>query len=248
MLDAHCHIDLYPDPARVAADAEQAGVFTVFVTNVPSAFDAALPHVQRFKRMRLALGLHPLCADMHTEKEFRRFKALVDQTSFVGEVGLDFSRDGIATRDLQIASFRFALQCLEGSPKFVTIHSRQAEAAILEIVAQEYRQPVVFHWYTGTQKNLDLALESGHFFSVNPAMTWSKKGKETIARIPPERILTESDGPFIKIGSRTIVPADIQLVENTLAEVWKTEPLVVRKTVADNFKRLMIPMREHKED
>jgi TatD DNase family protein len=99
MLDAHCHIDLYPDPSRIAIDAESAGVLTVCVTNLPSAFEAAYPHIQRFKKVRLALGLHPLRADAHTEGELVRFKTLVGETSFIGEVGLDFSRDGVATRD-----------------------------------------------------------------------------------------------------------------------------------------------------
>jgi TatD DNase family protein len=247
MLDAHCHIDLYPDPSRIAIDAEDAGVFTVFVTNLPSAFEAAYPHIQRFKRVRLALGLHPLRADMHTEDELARFKRLVGETSFVGEVGLDFSPDGVATRDRQLASFRFALRSLKGEPKFVTIHSRQAEVSVLELLAQEYRHPVVFHWYTGTLKSLDLAIAQGHFFSINPAMTWSKKGKAIIARIPPDRTLTESDGPFIRIGARTIVPADIQLVEDALAEVWKTDSSAVRSAVANNFRRLMNPLRRPKE-
>ncbi|MGA3294681.1 MAG: Qat anti-phage system TatD family nuclease QatD [Candidatus Acidiferrales bacterium] len=247
MLDAHCHIDLYPDPSRIAVDAESAGVFTVCVTNLPSAFEAAYPHIQRFKKVRLALGLHPLRADAHTEEELARFTTLVGETSFIGEVGLDFSRDGVATRDRQLASFRFVLRSLKGEPKFVTIHSRQAEVSVLELLAEEYRQPVVFHWYTGTQKNLDLAIEQGHFFSINPAMTWSKKGKSIIARIPPDRTLTESDGPFIKVGARTIVPADIQLVEDALAEVWGTDPSAVRTGVADNFRRLMGPLRRPKE-
>jgi TatD DNase family protein len=247
MLDAHCHIDLYPDPSRIAFDAENAGVFTVFVTNLPSAFEAAHPHIQRFKRVRLALGLHPLQADMHTEKELTRFKELIGKTSFVGEVGLDFSRDGVATRDRQVASFRFVLRCMEGKSKFVTIHSRQAETCVLELLAEEYPHPVVFHWYTGTHKSLDLAVEQGHFFSINPAMTWSKKGKATIARIPRERTLTESDGPFIRVGARMIVPADSQLVENALAKIWGTDPSAVRRVVADNFKRLMVPLREQQK-
>jgi TatD DNase family protein len=238
MLDAHCHIDLYPDPSRIAADAETAGVFTVFVTNLPSAFETAYPHIQRFKRVRLALGLHPLRADMHTEAELTRFKMLVGETSFIGEVGLDFSRDGIATRDRQLASFRFVLRCLERMPKFVTIHSRRAETSVLELLVEEYPHPVVFHWYTGTHKSLSLAIERGHFFSVNPSMLRSEKGRSVIARIPQERTLTESDGPFIKVGSRTIVPADIQLVEDGLAQIWRTDSSTVRSAVAENFRRL----------
>jgi TatD DNase family protein len=247
MLDAHCHLDLYPDPTQTAADAERAGVFTVFVTNLPSAFDVAYPHTLRFKKVRAAVGLHPLSAIMHTEQELRRFKELVPKTSFIGEVGLDFSREGFATRETQLISFRFALKCLENVPKFVTIHSRQAESAVLDLLAEEYSHPVVFHWYSGTLKNLEMAVGCGHFFSINPAMTWSKKGRTIIGQIPRDRVLTESDGPFIEIESRQIVPADILSVECALAELWGSDSSVVRSSVMQNFQQLLKPLKKPKD-
>jgi TatD DNase family protein len=248
MLDAHCHLDLYPDPSETAADAERAGVFTVFVTNLPSAFDAAYPHTLRFKKVRAAVGLHPLSASMHTEQELRRFKELVPKTSFIGEVGLDFSREGFATRDRQLESFRFVLRCLEMKPKFVTIHSRRAEAAVLAMLVEEYSHPVVLHWYSGNLTNLSLAIERGHFFSINPSMLWSERCRAIIERIPQERTLTESDGPFITVGTKTIVPADIQLVEEGLAKIWRTNSAAVRSAVADNFRRLTKPLVQSSEN
>ena len=131
MLDTHCHIDLYPHPNRTALNAESAGVFVVCVTNLPSAFLAAQPHVRKFKRVRLALGLHPLSAELHSDNELRQFKKLVSETSFIGEVGLDFSREGRETKDRQLNSFQFVLRALNREPKFVTIHSRRAESAVL---------------------------------------------------------------------------------------------------------------------
>jgi TatD DNase family protein len=119
--------------------ADRAGVFTVLVTNLPSAFEAAYPNVRPFKNIRLALGLHPLNAPLHTDKERELFKVLVDKTSFIGEVGLDFSPVGYKTRDTQVTSFQYALKCLRRKPKFVTVHSRRAETAVLELASQEYR-------------------------------------------------------------------------------------------------------------
>jgi TatD DNase family protein len=242
MIDTHCHLDLYPNPTQTASEAQNAGVFSILVTNLPSAFDAAHPHVKQFKKIRLALGLHPLVATSHTDAELQRFKALVAQTSFIGEVGLDFSREGVATKTRQVESFRFVLKCLQG-PKFVTVHSRQAEAAVLDLVDEEYQRPIVFHWYTGTQKNLFAALRRGHFFSINPAMILSPKGRAIIERIPPDRALTESDGPFVKIGQRNAVPSDVALVEIALAKIWRTDQLSARRIVASNFERLIEPLR-----
>lgn len=247
MLDTHCHLDLYPDPSRTALDADRAGVFTVLVTNLPSSFDAVQPHVQQYKKLRLALGLHPLCADLHTKDELQLFKVRVVKTSFIGEIGLDFSREGFATKEKQLASFKFALECLERLPKFVTVHSRRAEQSLLDLVREHYGHAIVLHWYTGNHKVLDLALEQGHYFSINPAMTMSEKGLATIARIPQDRTLTESDGPFVSIGSRPAVPADVQLVERKLAEMWKVAAADVRSIIAANFHRLLTPLRLNRD-
>lgn len=243
MLDTHCHLDLYPDPTRTALNAESAGVFVVCVTNLPSAFLAARPHVRKFKRVRLALGLHPLSAELHTDNELSQFKKLVGETSFIGEVGLDFSREGRETKSRQLNSFQFVLRALNREPKFVTIHSRQAESAVLEVLQQEYPHPVVFHWYSGAMKCLEDAIQAGHFFSINPAMIRSAKGRDVISRVPRDRILTESDGPFVQMGSRAIEPADVRAVEETLGTIWRTDILAARTIVQQNFQQLIEPLR-----
>ena len=244
MLDTHCHLDLYPDPSRIASNAESAGVFVVSVTNLPSAFLAAQPHVQRFKSVRLALGLHPLIADLHSDEELSQFSKLVCQTSFIGEIGLDFSREGHQTKERQLISFRFALQALQNQPKFVTVHSRRAEAAVLEVLREEYPHPVVFHWYSGTLRHLENAIADGHFFSINPAMIRSEKGKNIIARIPHDRILTESDGPFINMHRRTIEPSDVLVVEEALGELWDADAFDARSIVRKNFQTLIGPLKQ----
>jgi TatD DNase family protein len=95
VIDTHCHLDLYRRPTDVADQANRAGVLTVAVTNLPSAFDRAQPHVRQFKNLRLALGLHPILAKQHSA-ERARFEELTESTSYIGEVGLDFSPEGPA--------------------------------------------------------------------------------------------------------------------------------------------------------
>ena len=65
MLDSHCHLDRYADSRSVATKATHDGVFVIAVTNLPSHFEIGIPHVAKFARVRLALGLHPLAADQH---------------------------------------------------------------------------------------------------------------------------------------------------------------------------------------
>jgi TatD DNase family protein len=242
MIDTHCHVDLYPQPTEIAAASNRAGVLTIVVTNLPSAFDRAYPFVQTMKNIRLAVGLHPLVADQH-ESERERFCKLIDRTSYVGEVGLDFSRAGYSTKELQIESFRFVLRTLKDKRKFVTLHSRQAESAALDILEEEKRTPVVFHWYTGPLSVLSRAVNQGHFFSINPAMVNSPKGRKIIEAIPEDRALSESDGPFVKIGSRSALPSDVSLVEQYLATVWRMKPSEASAKIRTNFFRLIDPIR-----
>jgi len=243
MIDTHCHIDLYPNPSQAAVEADQAGVLTIIVTNLPSAFDRAYPHVQRMKNIRLALGLHPLVATQH-RNERTRFMALADRTSYIGEVGLDFSPAGSPTKELQCESFRFVLQVLRGKPKFITVHSRQAEAAILELLDEEKHSPVVFHWYSGSLPVLTRAVAAGHFFSINPAMVQSAKGRRIIDALPPERVLSESDGPFVRVRENPAQPSDVSIVEEYLANLWQVKRSEASTKIRTNFLDLIRPIRD----
>lgn len=226
----------------MADRAEQAGVFTIAVTNLPSAFQRSRPHVAQYRRMRLALGLHPLLAEQHA-KERDLFKTLVSMTSFIGEVGLDFSAEGKATAAEQIKSFEFVLETLADQPKFVTVHSRRAEMRILELLRAAHRTPVVFHWYSGPLGTLSEALSDGHYFSVNPAMITSPSGRRILAELPRDRILTETDGPFVRIRGRIVEPADVALVEQALSKVWNASVAEVRASLDTNFRSLIAPLR-----
>lgn len=243
MIDAHCHIDLYPKPTEVADRANRANVLTVLVTNLPSAFEKAYPHIKQFPNIRLALGLHPLLALQH-QMERNSFQRLIDKTSYIGEIGLDFSPAGFQTKDIQIDSFRFVFDTINKKPKFITLHSRRAESAVLDLLEEmDYPFPVVFHWYSGSLSVLEKAVESGHYFSINTAMLESPNGQKIINRIPPERVLTESDGPFVKYKSRIIEPADVSIVERFLAEAWSSSPSQIRNKIRENFLKIISPIR-----
>lgn len=238
MLDAHCHIDRYKYPNKIAMDADKRGVFTIAMTNLPSHFLAGLSHVKDIKRIRLALGMHPLAASHHMQ-EMELFERYLSLTSFVGEVGLDFSREGKSTKELQIGSFRYIAKLVSGANKVISLHSRGAEAEVLEILAEFKITTSIFHWYTGTLSFLNEAVIQGHYFSINPAMIRSEKGQQIISRIPIERILTESDGPYVKKGKFSIRPWDVVEVETYLSQIWGVTLEKSREQVWYNFRKLL---------
>jgi TatD DNase family protein len=238
MLDSHCHIDRFKDPHGILDDAATQGVFVIAVTNLPSHFQEGLPHVKRYKSARLAVGLHPLSAVQH-EQELPLLLESLSQTSFVGEVGLDFSREGEATRDIQVNSFRTLAERLKHTRKVVTLHSRGAETAVLDILTEFQVRHAIFHWYSGALGTLDEVARSGHFFSVNPAMTESQKGRKIIERIPPDQLLTETDGPHVRCSGHPANPWDVAAVEEYVAASWNSTPGQVRTQVWANFQNML---------
>jgi len=235
MHDTHCHLDLYADPYQVALDTEKSGITTIAVTNLPSAYFDAKPHMRRFRMLRLAIGLHPLLAERHTVQEKDLFRTGIRETRFVGEIGLDFSRHGINTKELQLDSFRFVLSLLQEGNRFVTLHSRGAENVVLDLLGEYEVGPVVFHWYSGLLKTLQDIVDAGHYFSINTSMIRTENGTRIIGRIPRERILTETDGPFIKIGKSPAIPSDVNIILNYLSESWGLSRVEVEHLLERNL-------------
>lgn len=243
MLDTHCHIDLYPNPLAIAKEVERQGILTIAVTNLPSHFKMGLPHLRGFRQIRPALGLHPLMAEYH-ERERKKFKQTFSKTSYIGEIGLDFSKEGRGTKDIQIESLRFVFTQIQDRPRFVSLHSRGAESKVLELLEEFNIQGAVFHWYSGSLTILDQAVKSGHYFSINPAMIRSKNGRNIIDRIPLDRILTESDGPHIQLRNQSVKPIDIKGVLEVLADIWEMSSQETKEQVWSNFMTLLVPIRE----
>lgn len=243
MLDTHCHIDLYPNPHAIVKAIEKQKILTIAVTNLPSHFEMGQPHLRGFQQIRPALGLHPLMAECH-ERERKKFEQTFAQTSYIGEIGLDFSKEGRNTKDIQIESLRFVFEQIQDRPRFVSLHSRGAESKVLELLKEFNIQGAVFHWYSGSLTVLDQIVQSGHYFSINPAMIRSKKGRNIINRIPLDRVLTESDGPHIQFRNQPVHPSNIRGVLEVLCDIWGISFQEADGQVWSNFMKLIAPIRE----
>jgi len=242
-IDTHCHLDLYSYPEQIALESEWQNILTIAVTNLPSQFEIEYPKVLKFKKIRQALGLHPLLVENHTQKELETFRRLTVKTSYIGEIGLDFSPEGMKTSQEQIDSFRFALSSINDRPRFVSLHSRKAEERVLELLEAYKVSNAVFHWFSGSISVLDQIIKAGHYLSINPAMIGSNKGRKIIELIPMNRVLTETDGPHLNIRARPVKPIDIGLVLDYLAMVWNISKDNAERQVYGNFKQIIDPIR-----
>lgn len=234
MIDAHCHIDQYKNPISIAEECERKKIFTIAVTNLPTMFEEGYPFLERFEYVNLALGFHPLLADKH-KNQLDKFELFVRRTKFIGEIGLDFSYEGIEFKNNQIDCLRSIFEFIKGDNKIISLHCRRAENDLLDLLEEFNIKKSILHWYSGPIKSLTRAIETGCFFSINPKMMMSVKGKKIIQKIPKERVLTETDGPFVKINNRPARPSDVSIVHYNLAQIWNQEPEQIKKQIIINL-------------
>lgn len=243
MIDTHCHIDQYKNPIEIANESEKNGIITIGVTNLPSHYELGFRHIRKYKKVRLALGMHPLLANEHN-KEFEKLSSLIDTTSFIGEIGLDYSKEGINTKEIQIASLRRIFRLIKGRKKIVSLHSRRAEKKVFELLVEYQIKLGIFHWYSGPLGLIQPISNAGYFFSVNTEMIKSKKGRSIISKIPNENLLVETDGPFIQYKSREVRPIDVKFIYEFLAEDRELGFEEMIGLVSNNFKRLISGLKE----
>jgi TatD DNase family protein len=233
-VDTHCHLDQYADPLAVLKRAEAADTVTVAVTEVPSSFQRLALRLGARRGVRVALGMHPLRAGAVSPLELALFTESLDQTDYVGEVGLDGSQAGRGTLRKQMKVFEHLLQQPRIKRKVLTVHSRGAEPETIERLAQT-AVTAILHWYSGALKHIDAASDAGLWFSVNPAMLGSRSGQRILAAIPRERVVTETDGPHTKLMGRPSEPNDIPSVITGLARVWNEDVEQARRRVFENM-------------
>jgi TatD DNase family protein len=86
---------------------------------------------------------------------------------------------------------------------------------VITLVGDNYPGKVILHWFSGAGTELERAANFGMYFSVNTAMVNSKKGQMLISRMPPDRVVTESDGPFVRVADEPAHPRHIgEVIKN----------------------------------
>lgn len=238
LIDTHCHIDQFPSPEDVVRECEKSALRVVAVTNLPSHFAVAADRLRGHKFVSAALGMHPLYATDGI-RELAAFRRMAPRSNFIGEIGLDFSRQGISSRKVQERVFEEVLSVIKDRPRFITLHSRGAEAAVLEGLRRHRIKAAVFHWFSGSVEVLKDVLAEGHYVSINPAMLATAAGQRVIVHSPRERILTESDGPYTKVHDKVCSPPSVALVYQKLASCWNVSKERAIACVEENFERIL---------
>lgn len=240
MIDFHCHLDLYPDPKAVALTCAERGLYVLSVTTTPSAWAGTRALAGEAARIRTALGLHPQLA--HQRKgELVLFERLISETRYVGEIGLDGAPEFKRHWDHQMKVFTRILDiCHAAGGRVLSLHSRRAATAVLDALEVRSRVGIpILHWFSGSNRELARAIDMGCWFSVGPAMLRGEKGRDLASRMPRDRVLTETDGPFAQIDGRSVWPWEAGMAVCELASLWGQPPAQVERQLSSNLKRLV---------
>ncbi len=242
MIDFHCHLDLFSDPESVTAKANAAGIHVLSVTTTPKAWRKTSALAKGKRHIRTALGLHPQLAH-ERNNELPLFEALLDETRYVGEIGLDGSPGYGQHADIQMRVFERVLSMSkERGGKIFTIHSRGATSAVIATLRKhQCARSAVLHWFSGTHRELADADALGCWFSVGPAMLRSEKGRRLVERMPRDRVLTETDGPFARDKDRPLEPADVVVAQRQLASIWAIDQQETDRLLHGNLETLVAP-------
>jgi TatD DNase family protein len=220
VTDTHAHLDACEEPAdELVARAREAGVERI--VSIGSGLDSCretLAIAARHEGIFAALGVHPhQAADPDAQRLGELRELLRDDTAVaVGETGLDYYRD-YAPRDQQLALFEGQLELAAELGKPVVIHTRAASddtAAALE----PFVGTVVLHCFSAPEL-LPVALERGYYVSFAGNVTYPKAEdlRAAAAQVPAERILAETDSPYLAPQPRRGRPNEPATVVHTLA-------------------------------
>jgi TatD DNase family protein len=239
MIDFHTHIDLYPDPARVAQQCATRGIYVLSVTTTPSAWKGTAALAMKAPGVQTGLGLHPqLAHERHGELSL--FDTYLPDAAYVGEIGLDGGPELKKYWDVQVKVFDYILKaCSRAGGRVMSIHSRRAASAVLDGLEKYPDAGIpILHWYSGGRRELERAIAMECWFSVGPAMLIGERGRELVSRMPRERVLTETDGPFAQVDGRSAMPWDAQRATQQLKELWKLPLEDAEQILLGNLRRL----------
>ena len=213
MMDFHCHLDLYKKPLEIFEEVKRRNTFVLAVTTSPKAYVKTVEYFRTAHNVIVAVGMHPeLVAERSNEKEL--FFDCMKKCEVLGEVGIDGSPRARSSLPLQKEIFEEILKEADRyGGRIISIHSRSAVKDVLELI-YKYKgaSSHILHWFTGTPKEAEQALDMGCWFSINPNMCRTKSGKTVISKIPIERMFPETDAPFTQKEGEPYMPWDDTVV------------------------------------
>jgi TatD DNase family protein len=248
LADSHCHLNykgVFEQQGEILARARASGVTAMLnISTRESEWDAVVATAEREPDVWAAIGIHPHDADAHPDVDAA---TLIDRAAHprvvaIGESGLDYHYDR-SDRARQQANFRTHLAACRETGLPIIVHTRDAEEDTLAILEDELGKGAyggVIHCFTASGSFADQALAMGFYISISGIVTFknARDIQETAARIPADRLLVETDAPFLAPVPHRGKPGEPAFVADTtrfLADLRGVDLAELAQTTAANF-------------
>ncbi|WP_294336673.1 TatD family hydrolase [uncultured Sphingomonas sp.] len=256
LADSHCHLNykgLAEDQQSVLERARASGVVAMLnIATRESEWDAVLATAESEPDVWSTVGIHPHEADQHPHIDTAKLvaRAAHPRVVGIGESGLDYYYDK-SDREQQQSSFRAHLAACRETGLPIVVHTRDAEADTLTILEGELGKgayPGVIHCFTASGAFADAALAMGFYISISGIVTFknAKDLQETASRLPIDRLLIETDAPFLSPvphRGKTGEPAYVADTCRFLAQLRGEDAEVLAERTRENFHTLFAKTR-----
>jgi TatD DNase family protein len=250
LVDTHCHLDMTAygrDLEMVLARAFESGVRKVLTIGIDlessrQAVALAAGHDGVFA----AVGIHPHHVEGITEADYEELKALAAEPRVVayGEIGMDLVKE-YAPAPLQLEHFRRQVRLAKDLALPLIIHDREAHAQVMAVLHEEGPFPAggVMHCFSGDANLAREVMALGFYISVPGVVTFAKADilQEAVRATPLDRLLVETDGPFLapvpRRGKRN-EPVYVLYTAQKVAELKEIELAAVARATTANACRL----------
>jgi TatD DNase family protein len=250
-VDSHCHLNykgLIEDQDAVLARAAAAGVSGMLnISTRRREWDDIIATAQKAPNIWATIGIHPHEADDHADVDTALLvnAAAHPKVIGIGETGLDYYYDH-SDRDQQRTSFRAHIAAARETGLPLIVHTRDAEEDTAQILHEEMAKgafPGVIHCFTASQEFADIALKLGLFISISGIVTFKSAAdlQAIAATIPADRLLIETDSPFlapVPHRGKSCEPAFVADTAQFLASLRGISVEDLAHQTRDNFFRL----------
>lgn len=250
LFDTHAHYDadaFDADRLEVLASMPDQGVELILNPGCDlKSSQTAVELAERFPFVYAAVGVHPEeCADWDAEHDIPALEALAQNPKVraIGEIGLDYHWPDNPPRELQQQVFHAQLELAEKLDLPVIVHDREAHADCLAIVREFPGVRGVFHCYSGSAEDAKTLVKLGWHLSFTGTITFknARKAPEVIAAVPLERIMVETDAPYMAptpFRGKRCDSRYVYRMAETIAEIKGLTPAEVEQATTENGKAL----------
>jgi TatD DNase family protein len=256
LVDSHCHLNyakLVERQGEVLTAARAAGVTTMLnISTREREWDEIVGTAEREPDVWASIGIHPHEADQHADIDTAKLvaKAAHPRVIGIGETGLDYYYDK-SDRTRQQTSFRAHIAAARETGLPLIVHTRDAETDTYTILAEEMEQgafPALIHCFTASADFAAKMLEMGLTISISGIVTFKNASElqAIAAQIPEDRLLVETDAPFlapVPHRGRPCEPAFVADTARFLAGLRNVDPAHLMETTGRNFFALFTKAR-----